>query len=215
MSESTSRAESAERGRGERAKRVRMTPAQRRETILTAATGVFAETGYQRTRVSAIAARVGVSEPVVFQNFGSKAALYRAVVDRAVSGVCETLTEAVEAGRPVTDLLAGFLEPGHMERFHARGSLGFLFADAFTLTAEPELREAVHAAHRRFADTFAELVRHGQRAGDLRQDLDPQVAAWWLLSLLHARTFRAAVMPEEAGLEGQLVAMTLDTLTRR
>lgn len=195
-------------------KRVRMTPAERRESILRAATEVFAETGYQRTKVSAIAARIGVSEPVVFQNFGSKAALYQAVLDRAVSHVCATLTEAVETGQSVTDLLAGFLEPDHMARFHARGSLGFLFADAFTLSGEPELREAVHVAHQRFADTFAELVRHGQQAEVIRKDLDPHAAAWWLMSLLHARTFRAAFMPEQAGLEGQLVAMTLDTLTR-
>jgi AcrR family transcriptional regulator len=198
---------------GQSPRRIRLTPAERRESILTAATEVFAESGYQRTKVSAVAARVGVSEPVVFQNFGTKAALYQAVVDRAVSHVCASLTEAVAAGRSVTDLLTGFLEPDHMVRFHSRGSLGFLFADAFTLTGEPELREAVHTAHRRFADTFAELVREGQREGVLRRDLDPQAAAWWLLSLLHARTFRAAFMPEQQVLEGQLVAMTLDALT--
>ncbi|MFD4605422.1 TetR/AcrR family transcriptional regulator [Streptomyces sp. NPDC058464] len=198
-----------------RAKRVRMTPAQRRESILTAATEVFADTGYQRTKVSAIAARVGVSEPVVFQNFGTKAALYQAVLDQAVTHVCAVLTEEVAAGRSVTALLAGFLEPDHMARFHSRGSLGFLFADAFTLTGEPELREAVHTAHQRFADTFAELVRQGQQAGTLRADLDPHAAAWWLMSLLHARTFRAAFMPEQTALEAQLVSMTLDTLTGR
>ncbi|MCI3270563.1 TetR/AcrR family transcriptional regulator [Streptomyces cylindrosporus] len=206
MSEST-------RGTGTGTRRVRLTPAERRESILAAATEVFAETGYQRTKVSAIAARVGVSEPVVFQNFGTKAALYEAVLDRGVAHVCAALTEAVEGGRPVTELLAGFLEPGHMARFHSRGSLGFLFADAFTLQGEPELREAVRAAHQRFADTFAELVREGQQTGAVRRDLDPQAAAWWLLSLLHARTFRAAFMPEQQVLEGQLVAMTLDTLT--
>jgi AcrR family transcriptional regulator len=206
VSESTRRAEQG-------AKRVRMTPVQRRESILTAATEVFAETGYQRTKVSAIAARVGVSEPVVFQNFGSKAALYEAVLERAVTHVCAMLTQAAEAGQSVTDLLAAFLEPDHMARFHSRGSLGFLFADAFTLSSEPELQEPVHAAHQRFADTFAELVQQGQRAGTLRRDLDPHAAAWWLMSLLHARTFRAAFMPEQSGLEGQLVTMTLDTLT--
>ncbi|MEV6480776.1 TetR/AcrR family transcriptional regulator [Streptomyces sp. NPDC051576] len=208
MSESTKRTEPS-------TKRVRLTPAQRRESILTAATEVFADTGYQRTKMSAVASRVGVSEPVVFQNFGTKAALYQAVLDRAVSHACAMLTEAVQDGQSVSELLTGFLEPDHMARFHSRGSLGFLFADAFTLTGEPELREAVRAAHQRFADTFAELVREGQREGTLRRDLEPQAAAWWLLSLLHARTFRAAFMPEQAEMEGQLVSMTLNTLTGR
>ncbi|MEU6251488.1 hypothetical protein [Streptomyces sp. NPDC047043] len=75
------------------------------------------------------------------------------------------------------------------------------------------MQDAVRIAHQQFADMFAELVRTGQREGALRRDLDPHAAAWWLLSLLHARTFRAAFMPEQAGLEGQLVTMTLNTLT--
>jgi AcrR family transcriptional regulator len=37
--------------------------------------------------VSEVAARVGVTEPVIFQNFGSKAALFAAVIERAAAEV--------------------------------------------------------------------------------------------------------------------------------
>lgn len=53
----------------------RLTAPERRESILRAATEVFSETGYLRGRTSLIAARAGVSEPVVFNNFGTKPAL--------------------------------------------------------------------------------------------------------------------------------------------
>ena len=57
------------------ARRTRMTAEQRRTSILDAATEVFAAAGYRAGKVSDVAARVGVTEPVIFQNFGSKAAL--------------------------------------------------------------------------------------------------------------------------------------------
>src|SRR5690242_15388083 len=69
-------------GDGTAAKRTRLPAAERRETILRAAAEVFAQAGYRAGKVSDVAARVGVTEPVIFQNFGSKAALFAAVVDR-------------------------------------------------------------------------------------------------------------------------------------
>lgn len=182
---------------------------------MTAATEVFAESGYRRGKVSEIAARLQVSEPVVFQNFGSKAALFAAVLDRAVTQIREALDNAVDHGTPVSELLAEFLAPDHMDRFHAPGSLGFLFADASSLTAEPGVDAAAHLALQQLADAFADLLRGGQRDGDIRPDLDPAAGAWWLMSMLSARTFRAAVIPDRAALEARLTTMTLNALTTR
>ena len=64
------------------ARRTRLTAAKRRESILNAAVEVFSAAGYRAGKVSDVAVLVGVSEPVIFQNFGSKAALFAAVVDR-------------------------------------------------------------------------------------------------------------------------------------
>ena len=197
------------------APRVRLPAAQRRESILTAATEVFAESGYRRGKVSEVAARLGVSEPVVFQNFGSKAVLYAAVLDRAVTRVRDALNNAADQGTSVSELLAAFLAPDHMDRFHTPGSLGFLFADASSLTAEPGVDDAARHALQQMAVSFADLLRSGQRDGDIRPDLDPTAGAWWLMSMLSARTFRAAVIPDQAALEARLTAMTLNALTTR
>src|SRR5215469_14267528 len=70
-------------------KRTRLSAEQRRESILQAAVEVFAASGYRAGKVSEVAARVGVSEPVVFQNFGSKAALFAAVLDRVAGDMSE------------------------------------------------------------------------------------------------------------------------------
>ncbi|MER6980310.1 TetR/AcrR family transcriptional regulator [Streptomyces carpinensis] len=192
--------------------RTRLPAAQRRASILAAATEVFSETGYQRGKVSEIAKRVGVTEPVVFQNFGSKSALYRAALEHATSSVSALLRGAADAGRPVPEVLTTFLDPAHMERFHQPGSHGFLFADATALADDPELGEALRQVHRHFAATLAELLRRGQAVGDVRNDVDPHTAAWWIVSLLAGRPFRAAVVPNRHAVEAELTRMALRSL---
>src|SRR5580692_8202012 len=98
-------------------RRRRLPAAERRETILRAASAVFAESGYRAAKVSEVAARVGVTEPVIFQNFGSKAALFAAVIERAAAEV-RTALDALPAtgdpmtGDPATGLLAHVLAGG-------------------------------------------------------------------------------------------------------
>jgi AcrR family transcriptional regulator len=178
-------------------RRVRLSAGERRELILVAATEVFGETGYRAAKVSDIAARVGVTEPVVFQNFGSKAALYTAVLERAAADMRAGLHELAPRFASVTELLAHVASPEHVHGHHP-GSPGVLYADAATLaTTEPELAAAAAGLIRAIADHLAGLLRMGQDRGDIRAGLDPEAAAWLFLSLLAARGFRAAAMPEQ------------------
>ncbi len=174
---------------------------------------MFAETGYRAGKVSTVAARLGVSEPVIFQNFGSKAGLFAAVLERTTNELCDELPAAAERFGSVSGLLTAMLEPDHIERLHAPGSLGVLFADAAALTTEPGIEDTAQHCLQRFACTLADLLRRGQDAGDIRADLDPRAGAWWVMSMVSARTFRAAVMPDRAALEAQLAAMTVESLS--
>jgi len=197
-------------------RRTRLNAAQRRESILAAAVAVFSASGYRAGKVSDVAALVGVSEPVIFQNFGSKAALFAAVVDRVAGDVRAELERL--AGRPgsAAGLLAHALEPGHPHSMHAHeqgfGAHGMLFSDAFALIGEPELTEAARRAARTIADHLADLIRRGQADGDISADLDPGPAAWLLLSVLSTRAFRTAVAPDPDRVEDGVTALVLRIL---
>jgi AcrR family transcriptional regulator len=196
-------------------RRTRLRAEQRRASILDAATEVFAARGYRAGKVSDVAARVGVSEPVIFQRFGSKAALYAAVLDRVAGQIRSELQALVEHYGSASDLLAHALDPAHGTRLHGPASHGVLFADAATLAAEPELNEAARRAVRTVADHLADLVRRGQADGDVQAGLDPQAAAWLLLSVLSTRSLRAAVMPDPHRRESAVTALALGALVSR
>ena len=59
-----------------------MTSAARREQLLQVGRKLFAERGFAATSVEEIAAKAGVSKPVVYEHFGGKEGLYAVIVDR-------------------------------------------------------------------------------------------------------------------------------------
>src|ERR1700733_1654228 len=81
-----------------------MTGKERREQLLDVGRRLFDERGFEGTLIEEIAAKAGVSKPVVYEHFGGKEGLYAVVVDREVDRFLEM----------ATDLLGG---PDTMEKF--------------------------------------------------------------------------------------------------
>lgn len=83
-----------------RGRRVRMTGAERRQQLLDIGRALFAERGFEGTSVEEIAAKAGVSKPVVYEHFGGKEGLYAVVVDREMRQLLDMVTGALTAGHP-------------------------------------------------------------------------------------------------------------------
>jgi AcrR family transcriptional regulator len=199
-------------------RRTRLTAEQRRETILEAATEVFAASGYRAGKVSDVAARIGVTEPVIFQNFGSKAALFAAVLDRLADQVRASLDGLAGHHGPAASLLAHILGPDHGPAAGgpaAGGSHRTLFGDAAALIADPEAGEAAARVARVVAAHLADLVRRGQADGSIRADVDPEAAAWLLLSVLATRPLRAGAMASADRLEPDVGGLALRAIVTR
>lgn len=80
----------------------RMTAADRRERILQAAAEVFGRRGYVGATTDQVARAAGISQPYVVRLFGSKEALFLAVIDSAKDALLDafrsSLAEAHAAG---------------------------------------------------------------------------------------------------------------------
>jgi AcrR family transcriptional regulator len=196
----------------ERTRRTRLTAGQRRQTILEAATEVFAASGYRAGKVSDVAARIGVTEPVIFQNFGSKAALFAAVLDRTASDLRASFDSLAGHHDSGASLLAHILSPGDAAQPHGPGAHRTLFADAAALIADPEAGEAASGVARAVAAHLADLVRRGQGDGSIRDDVNPEAAAWLLLSVLATRPLRAGAMPGADRLEPDVGGLALGAI---
>jgi len=169
----------------------RLGAAARRETILTAAIREFAASGYDRTRISDIAAKLGVTEPVVFQNFGTKSSLCVAVLDRMADEAVRYLSALGDHSPDVAELLSVLLAHELQDWMHGPGAFGTMFAEA-AKNSEPSIRRAGRRAHTRTVQAVVELLRKGQHEGSIRNDVDVGTLGWLVLSQIHARQFRRA-----------------------
>jgi len=77
-----------------------MTGKERREQLLDVGRRLFAERGYEGTSVEEIAAKAGVSKPVVYEHFGGKEGLYAVVVDRETQLLLDRITRSLTGGHP-------------------------------------------------------------------------------------------------------------------
>lgn len=60
----------------------------------------FASKGYEATAIDEVAAKAGVSKPIVYEHFGSKEGLYAAIVEREMDLLVEKVGERIAQGSP-------------------------------------------------------------------------------------------------------------------
>ncbi|GAA1779165.1 helix-turn-helix domain-containing protein [Streptomonospora arabica] len=128
---------------GKAADRVRrMNRADRREQILDAATRAFARSGFAATGLDDVAAEAAITRVLLYRHFDSKAALYRAVLDRA----CERLAEQVGTDGFGDEAIPALLEAAAADPDGFR----LLFRHA---SREPEFRDLTDALAAASVDT--------------------------------------------------------------
>jgi AcrR family transcriptional regulator len=88
--------------------------AERREQILEAAKGVFADEGYHEASINAIIERAGIARGTFYLYFEGKAAVFDALLDQAMTDLRSRITridiENPEAPPPQVQLRTGLVE---------------------------------------------------------------------------------------------------------
>lgn len=130
----------------------RMRAEDRRELVLEAATAVFGERGYFGATTDGIAKAAGVSQPYVVRMFGTKEALFLAVLERALDRLM-TAFRGVVAENPDADpeTLPKLIGQAYGELLADRGLLLSLM-HAFVLGTDPVIGKAARSGFREVYD---------------------------------------------------------------
>ena len=153
-----------------------VTAAETRERLLRAAADVFAERGYDGTRVADIAAAAGVSNGALYAHFGSKADLLVAALRTHGRHLLGQLF-AADPDRPVVDLL---LTVGRsLPRCRDALIVEALVAARRDEDVAGPMREYVGER----ADWLADLVDLAQSRGELDEATSPRALAHFCLLL--------------------------------
>lgn len=154
-----------------------VTAADTRERLLTAAAAVFAERGYDGTRVADIAAAAGVSNGALYAHFDSKAELLVSALRTHGRRLLADLF-AADPDRSVTDLL--LIIGRSLPRRRDEG--GNLIVEGLVAARRDEdVAEPMRAYIGERADWLAGLMGIAQAGGELDPALSPDALAHFCL----------------------------------
>ena len=167
--------------------RRRLPPAKRRETLVAAASELFAQRGYDYVTLDEIAARAGVTKVIVYRHFGSKKVLYLELLATHRDELLQTLAHGMAVKGPLNERVAAVTDAWFSYVESHPFAWAMLFHDT---TGDPEIR-AFHETMRDTARAAIHAILTAEHSLDLDANLiEPTaevlrsamtgLALWWL-----------------------------------
>ena len=142
-------------------------PGAARDQILDAAEALFARKGLDPTTIKEIGTAAGQNPALLYYYFGSKDELYRAVLQRVLSGMLARGGAAFDAAATPQDAIRALVHP-NAPRLLMREML-----DHEARQAETLLLQSAAALFERLCG----VIEQGQRDGSFRSEIEPRFAA--------------------------------------
>ena len=183
---------------------------EKRALILSAATALFLELGYDRTSLARIAERSGVSRATLFKQFPTKAALFDAMVNESWA------TSDDEDPPPAGDVVAGLSAIGRRyAELLSRARMTDLFRIVIAeLPRFPELADAQFAQGKMpYFESVRRYLLAEHEAGTVRID-DVDLAATQFLGMISNYVFWPTLLVPGWKVSAERVTQVVDEAVR-
>ncbi len=164
---------------------------EKRRRVIEAATNEFAKKGYHDASISNIAAVADISVGSVYKYFENKLDLFLTIVDHSINRMETLLTGLAEADEDVIIKVEKILR----EIISASREDGILIKlyNGMTAVNDKELaRQFAAEMESVTARIYTAAIADGQKNGEIRQDIDPGVAAFLIDNLFMTLQFSYA-----------------------
>lgn len=185
-------------------------PRDNREAILVAVARVIARRGVRGLRVEDVAAEAGVSAPLLYYHFGSRAGLVKAALEHASDRAPSAALRERSPGSGFEAVSKALLNE-LSDQSEVRDNAVVWGEVSASAVFEPDLRDDVRQVTEGWRLTVSEAIRAGIADGSIRDGVDPDTAADQLISLVDGLCTRwlAGTMERERACE-----LLRDALTR-
>ncbi|MGH7830949.1 MAG: TetR/AcrR family transcriptional regulator, partial [Candidatus Binatia bacterium] len=164
----------------------RLSAEERRQAIIRAVQGIFAEKGFDGTTTRELARAAGVSEALLYKHFPSKESLYSAMLEHCARGPGLLEYKRILALEPSTSTL--ILLVHFLIAYFARDCFAVAEKEALNRLAVRSLLEDgefVRIAHKRFTDAwvskFEACLHASAKTGELRKSpVRGHLRAWFV-----------------------------------
>ena len=153
------------------------------QRLLAEATRLFADRGFDRTSVQEIVEAAGVTKGALYHYFGSKDDLLHEVYARVLRLQTERLEEIAAGPGTVPERLHRAAADVVVTSIENLDDTKIFFRSMHQLS--PEKQKAVRAERRRYHEKFRSLIEEGQRAGDFRVEIRPDLVVDYFFGSVH------------------------------
>ena len=158
----------------------RLKAPQRRIQLMDVAAKLFAKHGYEATTTWAIAEAAGVTEPILYRHFKSKAELFIAIVkqvsEKTMGHWQELIKDLNDPAGQIRRIAAEL--PDHME--HLADEYRVLHG-ALATSRDKRVLAVMKEHYAQIDRFFSKIIKDGQRSGVFRKDIAPRMASWQLI----------------------------------
>ncbi len=155
----------------------------RRKQIIDAAREMIVKYGSEHVTVRRIARAVGISEAAIYRHFKSKADIFHLLADHIEENLVGDIERGLSSNGSSLDTIDRVLMD-HISAIEQRHGISHqVIADIISM-GDKKLNARFYAIVSKYIDTLAELISRGMKSHELRQDIDPQVAAMQLYGMI-------------------------------
>ena len=149
--------------------------------ILQAAINVFSECGFDKAKMEYVAKAAGIGKGTIYEYFASKEALFREVILFSIQTYNDGLREAMSRGENIVQKLVNcsrynlaFLD-SHIDMMQLALNVNIL---------SKEMRTQLIETRTVIQQQFTDLVQGAKKSGELRADLDAELAALCIMGTI-------------------------------
>lgn len=172
--------------------RVRKPAETRKAEIIDATLRLADKLGPDRLTTEAIADAVGLSQPGIFRHFPKKRDLWEAVAERIGSMMESRWNKAQNGNAPATDRIRALIG-AQLKLIQSTPAIPAILFSRELHTKNKGLRIAFFGIMSRFHRLIASLVTQACAAGELRDGLDPDDAAFLFIGLVQGLAVRWSI----------------------
>jgi len=145
----------------------------KRERILKEMIALFQERGAREVTLDALAERLGVTKPFIYQFFDSKQQLIATVYERGAQQLLASIENYLDSKSPAAKRLHDFVRSFALQNIESR-ALSVIFSREEG-DLPPETLEEIRAIHRQFDIKLASLIEDGNKSGEFTVQ-EPHIA---------------------------------------
>lgn len=178
-------------------------PLDTRSRILQAAKQVFAQEGYERATLDAIATAIGLTKGAVYWHFQSKSDLFVALLEEQLQSPLSITPEAAQQAfnHPNPQAEVAEVLAGQLQHITANPNWCLLYMEFMVQSREPEVQNVLTSPACRDRETaIVQMLRQLQAEGKLAADVDPFVIGVFWAALIDGLMLARMVEPERIDL---------------